>query len=105
MIKKGGINVSPAEVEDALMRHPAVALAGVVGVPDPVQGERLAAFVVAKPGASPTPEELTQHCRGFLSRYKVPDAIELRDALPATPTGKLMRRELKRLAAGVGRGR
>ena len=53
MIKKSGINISPAEVEDVLMRHAAVALAGVVGVPDATQGELLAAFVVAKPGATP----------------------------------------------------
>src|SRR5205085_1086031 len=97
MIKKGGINISPAEVEDVLMRHPAVALVGVVGVPDPAQGEVLAAFVVPKPGESPSREELAQHCRRLASRYKVPDVIELRDMLPVTPTGKLMRRELKRL--------
>ena len=55
MIKKSGINISPAEVEDVLMRHATVALAGVVGVPDATQGELLAAFVVPKPGADATP--------------------------------------------------
>ncbi len=54
MIKKGGINISPAEVEDVLMRHPALRSAGVVGVPDRAQGELLAAFVVPKPGAMPS---------------------------------------------------
>lgn len=98
MIKKGGINISPSEVEDVLMRHPAVAQAGVVGVPDPQQGERLAAFVVPKPGAAPSREELAAHCRALASRYKVPDFIELRDALPVTVTGKLLRRELKQIA-------
>lgn len=102
MIKKGGINISPAEVEDVLMRHPAVALVGVVGVPDREQGELLAAFVVAKPGMATSREELVRHCRELASRYKVPDFIELRSELPVTPTGKLMRRELKELAAGVG---
>ncbi len=103
MIKKGGINVSPAEVEDVLMRHPAVAQAGVVGVPDRQQGELLAAFVVPKPGSRLMPDELAAHCRAVASRYKVPDIIEIRDALPVTPTGKLMRRDLKRMAADLGR--
>ncbi len=98
MIKKGGINISPAEVEDILMRHPAVAQAGVVGIPDRNQGELLAAFVVLKPGSASTPEELVAHCRAVASRYKVPDTIEIRVALPVTATGKLMRRDLKQIA-------
>jgi fatty-acyl-CoA synthase len=101
MIKKGGINISPAEVEDVLMRHPAVAQVGVVGIPDRQQGELLAAFVVAKPGNTPTVEELVAHCKAVASRYKVPDYIEIRDALPVTATGKLMRRDLKQLAADL----
>jgi fatty-acyl-CoA synthase len=100
-IKKGGINISPAEVEDVLMRHPSVAQAGVVGVPDPQQGERLAAFVVTKPGTTTTPKELADHCRAIASRYKVPDFIEIRDSLPVTATGKLMRRDLKQMAADL----
>ena len=101
MIKKSGINISPAEVEDVLMRHPSVALAGVVGVPDATQGELLAAFVVPKPGATIRPEEIVAHCRSLASRYKVPDFIEVRDALPVTVTGKLMRRDLKQIASGL----
>ena len=104
MIKKSGINISPAEVEDVLMRHATVALAGVVGVPDATQGELLAAFVVAKPGTTPRPDELAAHCRALASRYKVPDFIEIRDTLPVTVTGKLMRRELKQIAASLARG-
>jgi fatty-acyl-CoA synthase len=99
MIKKGGINISPAEVEDVLMRHEAVSLAGVVGVPDATQGELIAAFVVPKPGSTVTEAMLTAHCRELASRYKVPDFISLRDSLPVTVTGKLMRRDLKTLAA------
>ncbi|MGE0225028.1 MAG: class I adenylate-forming enzyme family protein [Acetobacteraceae bacterium] len=101
MIKKGGINISPAEVEDVLMRHDAVALAGVVGVPDREQGELLAAFIVPKPGAAPRPEDIVAHCKALASRYKVPDFIEIRDALPVTVTGKLMRRQLKQIAASL----
>ena len=98
MIKKGGINISPAEVEDVLMRHPAVAQAGVVGVPDPAQGELLAAYVVLMPGSTVTSAELVAHCRAVASRYKVPDSIQVRDTLPVTATGKLMRRDLKQIA-------
>ena len=98
MIKKGGINISPAEVEDILMRHPAVAQAGVVGIPDRNQGELLAAFVVLKPDSTLTPAELAAHCRAVASRYKVPDSIEIRVTLPVTATGKLMRRDLKQIA-------
>jgi acyl-coenzyme A synthetase/AMP-(fatty) acid ligase len=97
MIKKGGINISPAEVEDVLMRHPAVALAGVVGVPDTTQGELIAAFVVARPGQTVTKAALAAHCRELASRYKVPDVISFRESLPVTVTGKLMRRDLKAL--------
>ena len=103
MVKKSGTNISPAEVEDVLMRHASVALAGVVGVPDAAQGELLAAFVVPKPGAMLRADELTAHCRTLASRYKVPDFIEVREALPVTATGKLMRRELKQLATAIVR--
>ncbi len=101
MIKKGGINISPAEVEDVLMRHPGVALAGVCGVPDPLQGELLAAFVIPARGSDVTPEELVAHCKAIASRYKVPDFVVLRQNLPVTVTGKLMRRDLKPMAAAL----
>ena len=97
MIKRAGINVSPAEVEEILMQHPAVAQAGVVGVASETD-EKIIAFVVARDGTPPTPEELAAHCRAIASSYKVPDRFEVLDALPATVTGKLMRRELKAVA-------
>ncbi len=98
MIKRAGINVSPAEVEDVLMQHPAVALAGVVGV-QTAQDEQIVAFVLPKDDAHPTVEDLLAHCRRIASGYKVPDRFEIVSALPATATGKLMRRELKSAAA------
>ena len=104
MIKKGGINISPAEVEDVLMRHPAVAQAGVVGVPDAEQGELLAAYVLVKPGSTTDRDTLRAHCRALASRYKVPDFVEFPETLPVTVTGKLMRRELKKLAVSLVRG-
>ena len=103
MIKKGGINISPAEVEDVLMRHEGVALAGVVGVTDALQGQLLAAFVVPRAGFSLSGDVLAAHCRALASRYKVPDFIEFRTELPVTVTGKLMRRELKSMAEALRR--
>lgn len=100
MIKKGGINISPAEVEDMLMQHPAVSQVGVVGIPDARQGELLAAFIVLRTNHQASREEIAEHCRATASRYKVPDIIEFRSELPITATGKLMRRELKVLAMG-----
>ena len=92
MIKRAGINISPAEVEDVLMQHAAVSEAAVVGTPDAVRGEAVVAFVVASGVTAP---ELIAHCRATASTYKVPDRIEFRDALPATATGKLLRAPLQ----------
>ena len=99
MIKRSGINVSPAEVEEVLQQHADVALAGVTGHPDPVRGEIIVAFVVPRAGAAIGADQLRAHCRERLSSYKLPDHVEIRAALPLTVTGKLMRRELKALAA------
>lgn len=99
MIKRSGINVSPAEVEEVLQQHADVALAGVTGVPDAIKGEIICAYVIARPGRTIAPATLIAHCREKLSGYKVPDRLELTAALPLTPTGKLMRRELKAMAS------
>jgi acyl-coenzyme A synthetase/AMP-(fatty) acid ligase len=101
MIKRAGINVAPAEVEDILRQHKSVALAGAAGVTDPDRGEMIVAFVVPVPGASVTPDELRAHCRAIASSYKAPDRIEICSTLPATPTGKVLRRELKEMAAAL----
>lgn len=105
MIKKAGINISPAEVEEILLKHPAVSQAAVVGAPDPGKGEVVVAFVVAAPSTHLEIEDLTQHCRTVLSKYKVPDRIEIRASLPMTVTGKLQRRELKATARALVGGR
>ena len=94
MIKRAGINVSPAEVEEVLLQHPGVAQVGVVGTPSD-QGESIVAFVVARGAAALDAAELAQHCRKLASSYKVPDRFEIMDKLPTTVTGKLMRKELK----------
>lgn len=94
MIVSGGENVFPAEVEDALCRHCAVREAAVVGMPDEEFGERLVAFVVPQPGADPTEDELREHVRASLARYKVPRTVVLLGELPRTATGKVLKREL-----------
>jgi fatty-acyl-CoA synthase len=103
MIKKAGINVSPAEVEEVLARHPSVAQAAVVGAPDEEKGELVFAFVVPVSRGSIDVNELLQYCRGLVSKYKVPDHIEIYPELPLTNTGKLQRRQLKDTARTLRR--
>jgi fatty-acyl-CoA synthase len=95
MIKRAGINVSPAEVESLLLQHPAVAQVAVVGATAGERGEAIVAFVVPASGANADPETLRAHCRALASSYKVPDRVEICAELPATETGKLLRRALK----------
>ena len=100
VIKTAGVNVAASEVEEALARHPAVHAAHVVGVPDPVRGENVAAFVVLAPGAATTDEELRAFCRASLASYKVPRHVFLvaDGALPRTGTGKVEKAVLRRAA-------
>jgi acyl-CoA synthetase (AMP-forming)/AMP-acid ligase II len=95
VIITGAFNVYPKEVEDVLYRHPAVADAAVVGVPDAEWGEAIKAFVVLRPQAACTAEELVQLCREHLASYKKPRVVEFVDSLPMSPVGKIMRRALK----------
>jgi fatty-acyl-CoA synthase len=95
IIKRAGINVSPAEVEGVLLQYPGVAQAAVVGAASGERGEAIVAFVVPYPGAALDPDALREHCRALVSSYKVPDRIEIRGALPVTETGKLFHRALK----------
>lgn len=94
MIVSGGENVFPQEVEDVLAEHEAVADSAVVGVEDADFGQRLRAFVVPRPGAAPSAEELIAHVRSRLERYKAPREVVLVDEIPRNATGKLLRREL-----------
>jgi long-chain acyl-CoA synthetase len=90
-----GFNVFPAEVEDVLLDHPAVAEAAVVGEPHPRTGEALVAWVVPAPGTAPTAAELREFATGRLARYKVPARVELVEMLPRNLSGKVLRRELR----------
>jgi len=96
MIISGGENIYPAEVESALFSHPAVADVAVIGVPDEKWGEAVKAFVVKRPGAEVTPEELIAFARERIAGYKVPRSIDFVAALPRTPTGKILKRELRK---------
>src|SRR5271170_6762154 len=99
LILRGGFNVFPRDVEDALVAHPAVALAGVVGRPDVRLGEEVVAFVSLRPGASATVEELTEHARKRLGANKYPRQITIVPAIPLTSVGKLDRKKIRQWAA------
>jgi long-chain acyl-CoA synthetase len=100
MIIRGGENIYPREIDEVLYQHPAVASAAVIGVPDPLYGEEVAAFVVLKDGANVSAEELIAHCQSQLADYKCPKSIRIVEDIPKGPTGKLLKRELAKIYAG-----
>ena len=95
MIDVSGFKVFPNEVEDVLAMHPAVLEAACIGVPDDKSGEAVKVFVVLKPGAQATADELREHARKNLAGYKVPKYVVFRDTLPKSNVGKILRRELR----------
>jgi len=103
MMIVGGENVFPAEVEDVLLRHPAVAEVGVIGVPDKRRGECPKAFVVLAEDSEATADEILRFAREKLPSYKAPREVEFRSELPKAPTGKVMRRLLREAPEGDGR--
>ena len=96
LIKPGGFQVWPREVEEVVAAHPKVMDVGVAGIPDPYRGETVKAWVVVKPGETLTEEELKSFCKERLAAYKVPTHYEFRAELPKTTVGKILRRELVR---------
>lgn len=105
MIVTGGENVYSTEVENAVAAHPAVANCAVVAVPDDLWGERVHAIVVRKAGAEVTEEQIRDHAKTLIAGYKAPRTVEFVDVLPATPTGKILKRELRaKYWAGADRG-
>ena len=95
MIVSGGENIYSSEVEQALQKHPAVAVSAVVGAPDPKWGEKVVAIVVLKKGENVTAEALNQHCRTLIGGFKVPKEITFAESLPISPTGKILKRVLR----------
>jgi long-chain acyl-CoA synthetase len=95
LIKTSGYQVWPREIEEALSLHPAIAECGAAGVPDPVKGEAIKAWVVLRPGQQVTEAELRAFCREHLAPYKIPSAVEFRTELPKTMVGKVLRRALR----------
>jgi len=100
IIISGGENISSLEVEDVLYRHPAILAAAVVAKPDPRWGETPCAFVELKPGASVAADELIEHCRKHLARYKVPKSVVFGE-LPKTSTGKIQKFVLRERAGSA----
>ena len=110
MIVSGGENIASSEVERVLYEHDAVVEAAVVGRPDDRWGEVPVAYVVVSVDATTTPDELVEHCRGQLAKFKVPKDVVLIDELPRNPSGKVLKRELRtrpdrQLRCGHERGR
>jgi long-chain acyl-CoA synthetase len=95
MIVSGGENVYPAEIENVLMAHPAVADAAVIGVPHERWGETPKALVVRVPGVEVTEQELIDHCRTQLAKYKCPTSVDWIDSLPRNPSGKILKKDLR----------
>jgi long-chain acyl-CoA synthetase len=95
LIIRGGFNIYPREVEEVLYAHPAVAEAAAIGVSDAVMGEEVMAFVALKPGATVDADALIGFCRERLAGYKCPSQIRFVDALPKSPIGKILRKELR----------
>ncbi|MCW2614796.1 MAG: hypothetical protein JWN08_1790 [Frankiales bacterium] len=95
MIISGGENVYPAEVENALASHPAVQEVAVIAVPHPRWGETVKAVVALRPGTTATEDELVEHARGRLARYKCPTSIDVVEALPRNASGKVLKKDLR----------
>jgi fatty-acyl-CoA synthase len=104
MVKSGGINIAPAEVEEVLMRHPAVRTAYVIGVPHPALDEALVAIIIAEAGATPSRDELLAFCKNEMAAYKVPHQFHFttENELPLTTTGKLQKARLHTLLPTSG---
>jgi long-chain acyl-CoA synthetase len=95
MIIRGGFNVYPREIEEVLYGHPAIGEAAVIGVKHESHGEEVKAVVAFKVGQSATSEQIIAYCKERLAAYKYPRIIEVRETLPKTATGKILKRELR----------
>jgi acetyl-CoA synthetase len=99
VITSAGYRIGPAEIEECLIKHPAVGMVAVVGIPDPIRTELVKAFIVPKPEVTPSPEleeEIKSYVKVRLAAHEYPREIEFLKELPMTATGKIMRKELKK---------
>jgi len=97
MIIRGGENIYPREIDEVLYQHPDIAAAAVVGVPDELYGEEVAAVVVLKDGAKTSEQEVIDYCKARLADFKCPKTVRFLDDIPKGPTGKLLKRELAKM--------
>jgi acetyl-CoA synthetase len=107
VITSAGYRIGPGEIEDCLAAHPAVALAAVIGVPDPLRTEAVKACIVLAEGTAPSDglkAEIQEHVKRRLAAHEYPRIVEFMDALPMTATGKIMRRVLRERHAADNRG-
>jgi len=95
LIIRGGFNIYPRDVEEVLYEHSVVVDAAVIGVPDPVMGEEVKAFVVLREGQSASEQDIIGHCQQHLGKYKCPRYVEFIDTMPRNPIGKILRKELR----------
>ena len=96
LIKPGGFQVWPREVEEVISENSKVLEVGVAGIPDPYRGETVKAWLVLKPGENAEEQEIKDWCKERMAKFKVPTHVEFRDELPKTTVGKILRRELVR---------
>jgi acyl-coenzyme A synthetase/AMP-(fatty) acid ligase len=97
LIIRGGVNISPTEIDNVLLRHPKVHEAAAVGIPDAIYGEEVVCYVVTRDGETLTAEEITAHCADALPDYRMPKQVYFVDALPKNDRGKVRREDLKEL--------
>ncbi len=97
MIIRGGLNVYPREVEAVMMKHPAVSMAAVIGVPDGQMGEEIKAFIVLNEGQTSSEAELMKYTKENIAAYKYPRIIEITETLPTSATGKILKKELRKM--------
>lgn len=97
MVNRGGLNVYPREVEEVLIKHPAVSMVAVIGVPDDKMGEEIKACIILKDGKTATPDELKAFTKEHLADYKYPRIYEFMDAFPMSASGKILKRELRKM--------
>jgi long-chain acyl-CoA synthetase len=95
MVIRGGFNVYPREIEEVLLTHPAISLAAVIGIPHERHGEEVKAVIVFKAGQQATPDEIIAWSKEQMAAYKYPRIVDIRDSLPMSATGKILKKDLK----------